>query len=626
MTAIVEALDTFPPVQAGENGHAELAWSNSIQERIVQFDFQCVRTDASKIAELATVLHDLLRELSVSFTDEEKEAQRRLSLTLLYKIVGKTRDIEGGKGEYALSYMMIWEWSKFYPYLASVAISLFVMSPTMFRDFIPVNPYGKEEEVPDQIPYGSWKDIKYFALYVREHYGSINHPLIKYCAELINYQISLDWVTYNSTEAEDKKTISLAAKWVPRESSKKFGWLYEYLACEFYPEFMASVKNGDHRKAIKKCKAQYRVLCSTLNRHLDTVQIKQSGRQWADIDHSKTTSITMMKQRSAFMNLTKAKEQRSEEEDRILCAQHLTEYLDTLKNEGKEVKGKNVSLHDFAKEILATGLHDVEASDIINSQWRDNANKKNANGLGPMIAMVDTSGSMSGDPLCAAIALGCRIAEKSTLGKRVMTFSAEPAWINLDGCDTFSEMVRTIMAQSRTAGLNTDFYKALDLILTVIEEKRVPAEEVENMILTILSDMQIDDNLTSSYGDYGYGYHSADPKLVEECRAKWLTMYENIKQKYSDVGIRMYGAPLHPPHILFWNLRSTSGFPTLSSQVNCSMMSGFDPMVLNLFCELGISALRDLTPYTMLQKQLSNERYRPLELVVEQRFRTFHME
>ena len=54
-----------------------------------------------------------------------------------------------------------------------------------------------------------------------------------------------------------------------------------------------------------------------------------------------------------------------------------------------------------------------------------------------MIAMVDVSGSMDGDPLHAAIALGIRVAEKSILGKRVLTFSALPTWVNLDGYDSF---------------------------------------------------------------------------------------------------------------------------------------------------------------------------------------------
>ena len=49
--------------------------------------------------------------------------------------------------------------------------------------------------------------------------------------------------------------------------------------------------------------------------------------------------------------------------------------------------------------------------------------------------MVDTSGSMEDEncvPLYTAIGLGCCIAEKSKLGKRVLTFSNNPSWINLE--------------------------------------------------------------------------------------------------------------------------------------------------------------------------------------------------
>jgi hypothetical protein len=277
-----------------------------------------------------------------------------------------------------------------------------------------------------------------------------------------------------------------------------------------------------------------------------------------------------------------------------------------LTKSGKEVKGKHVGFTDFTKQALCLIRNkeknpDIQTEkDILNSQWRDNSNIKNANGLGRMIAMVDESGSMEGDPLHAAIAMGCRVAEKSLLGKRVMTFAKSPSWINLDGCNTFVDMVQKIRTDS-CSGTSTNFYKALDLILTAIEEKRVPPEEVENMILAIFSDMQIDENLRNLY--------EFNPNFTKI----WNTLYGEIKQKYHDVGMRMYGVPLMPPHILFWNFRKTDGFPTLSSQGNTSMMSGFDPAILNLFCELGIDALRELTPFKTLIQLLDNERYLPLD-------------
>jgi Domain of unknown function (DUF2828) len=621
--SLVSGLDSFTPIRVGENGHTELDWSNDIQEKIVQFDFQCVRTNADGVQQLSIVLNDLLSRLSSKHADVAKETKRVEMLRVLYKLIGKTRDIEGGKGEYAISYMMIWTWYKFFPKLAIVALSLFMFEPNNLSMALPDNTFT----LKNQVPYGSWKDIKYFCNYVFEQSGSKVHPLIQLCVKFATTQLRADKALYESSDADKTNlTLSLAAKWVPREGSKKFGWLYGSLATDFFPEYLQTVNTDNQEsrvKAVKKCKSQYRILCATLNRHLDTVQIKQASNNWSAIDHSKTTSITMAKQRKAFLNQksgSRGSEQRSEDPDRIECAEHLRTYLATLKKEGKEMKGKNVGLEMFTAQALSMfdysygRVKNKEEADILNSQWRDNSNKKNADGLGPMVAIVDTSGSMSGDPMYAAISLGCRVAEKSILGKRVMTFSAQPAWINLEGFDTFTDMVGAIMAKSNTAGMNTDFYKALDLILTVIEEKRIPAEDVENMVLAIFSDMQIDDNLHMMNGANNY-YPTEIQKTA--ARGKWSTMFQQIKSKYAEVGMRMYGVPLNPPHILFWNLRKTNGFPTLSTEAGCSMMSGFDPTVLNMFCEMGMEALKEFNPYKTLIKLLENERYTPLEQVFD---------
>jgi hypothetical protein len=602
MSAIISALDSvFPVTRTGENGHAELDWSNDLQEKIVQFDFQCVRTNAEGVDELSRTLYLILHHLFKSTNENRNEL-----LTTLFKIIGKTRDINGGKGEYSLAYMMIFTWYKFFPELAKTALKLFVLDP------IEVDSANASQE-----PYGSWKDIKYFCKYIIDNGASIGHPLIEFCIVEINQKLRRDNLIY-TTALDENNTISLASKWIPREESGKFGFLYEQLAMNYFPEFLATAKTDvSALKAVKKCKAQYRMLCSKLNRHLDTVQIKQAAKNWADINHAKTTSITMAKQRKAFLNQTKNGDgQRSEDPDRIVCAENLRSYLETLKKQGKEVKGKNVGLDTFAAQAREMiNYYNKEVVDILNSQWRDNCNKKNANGLGPMVAIVDTSGSMAGYPLNAAISLGIRVAEKSILGKRVMTFSAEPAWISLDDCDTFTDMVRAIIKKSDIAGLNTNFYKALDMILTVIEERRIPADDVENMILAIFSDMQIDDNLHVMTSDAMHYIHTDEDRA--KARGKWAIMHEQIKKKYADVGMRLYGQPLNPPHILFWNLRKTNGFPTLSTEAGCSMMSGFDPTILNMFCELGMEALREMTPYKNLIKTLENVRYLPLERAIQ---------
>jgi hypothetical protein len=565
MAALISALDNYTPTQIGENGHVEYGWSNSAREKIVQLSFQLTRTE--NVKPLEKVLIELLETLSHQVKTgslPEKEVARGY-LSVLYKMIGHTRDIIDGKGEYALTYMMIYTWHKFFPKLAEFAVKCMV-------------------DLGDKSihQYGSWKDIKYFCDYCNKQ--SPNHPLIQYAVQITNEQISKDYANIISNSND----ISLAAKWIPREKTH-FGWLYETFATHFFSHIMLTANTDVRRqKAILKCKTEYRKIISALNKQIDTVQIKQCGHNWADIDFNKTTSITISKQKKAFLNVRKNGETRCPEDvDRVECAKHFNEHIQKAVKGEAEVKGKRVGMADFTKQAIELSYNSSQVinaeRDLLNSQWRDNSTQTGA--LGKMIAMVDVSGSMEGDPMNVAIALGIRIAEKSALGKRVMTFSAKPTWVNLEPYPDFVSQVGVV--QHAEWGMNTNFHAALDTILDAIIQNKMAPEDVEDMVLVVLSDMQMDD------GD----------------RCNKQALYDTMKAKYEAAGIRVHGKGYKPPHILFWNLRSTSGFPTLSNQPNASMMSGFSPSLLNLFCEQGLEALQSCTPWSLLNKSLENERY-----------------
>lgn len=554
MAALVSALDNYTPSQLGENGSTEYTWSNSIRERIVQLSFQLTRTrDQNTIVNLAKITDDLLsdiKRLSISNREEYVEY-----MSLLYRLIAHTRDIVDGKGEYTLSYMLLGVWDRHHPELAQFALRQFVI------------PYE-----PDAHPYGSWKDIKYLHKYDK------SSQLVGYGIDLMVHQLRSDAVSDNP---------SLAAKWVPREKSQ-FKELFTILATNYFQEYILTAKTDDkRRKAILKAKMDFRKLISSLNKKLDTVQIKQCSNTWSTIDPTKQTSITMHKQKKAFLNLTKKGEQRSESDDRIACATNFTEYAAKATKGEVEIKGKRIGLNDFTQNALKLRQpNDAVEIEILNAQWRNNSVQTGA--LGKMIAMVDVSGSMSGDPMHAAIALGIRVAEKSLLGKRVLTFSANPTWVNLDGIDTFHEMVQTVARAEW--GMNTNFAAALNMILDAIVSQKLKPEDVEDMVLTIFSDMQID---------------AADNKS--------LSLMNSIERRYADAGQRLWGKPFNVPHILFWNLSSTSGFPTLSTQKNASMMSGFSPALLNLFCDEGLEALQSCTPWSLFVKSLNNTRYKIMD-------------
>jgi hypothetical protein len=576
MSALISTLDNYNLNQTGENGHKEYSWSTNIRDIICQFNFQLVRTNDNNIISLEKTLKEIISNLfltvkSKTSSNLEKDLAKGY-LTILYKMVGHTRDIIDGKGEYQLTYMMIYVWYEIEPELAFFALKTLV-----------------QFENSSIHPYGSWKDIKYFMNYCnvnKQIEDPYNHPLINYCCQLINNQLDFE---NNKCETGE---YSLASKWVPREKSKKFGWVYEMLACDYFYMYMETITNEKSKNsAIRKCKTDYRKLISGLNRKIDTLQIKQCEKNWENINFLKVTSISLSKQKQAFMNIKKNCEVRyPNDKDRVNCALHFNEHIQKAVNGEVQLKGKRVGLNDFTKQAIELLKQPINKNsnwkqqiDLLNSQWLDNGTQ-NGN-LCNFIAMVDVSGSMNGDPLHVAIALGIRIAEKSKLGKRVLTFSASPRWVNLENKNDFYSMVEEV--NKSAFGLNTNFYAALDLILNAIIESKLSPEDVQDMVLVILSDMQIDEG--------------------DECNKDVL--YDTMKKKYESTGIRVCGRGYKPPHILFWNLRSTSGFPGLSTQPNTSMMSGFSPVLLNQFCNEGLNALQALTPWALLEKSLSNERY-----------------
>jgi len=150
MSSLISALDNFTPSQYGENGTLEYTWSNNIRERILQLSFQLTRVrDESIINRLSNETDKILKELTGSYRASVISREEYLEyMSLMYRMIGLTRDIIDGKGEYALSYMLLRVWYQHNPELAKLAFRLFVLPP--------------DGAAADFHPYGSWKDIKSF--------------------------------------------------------------------------------------------------------------------------------------------------------------------------------------------------------------------------------------------------------------------------------------------------------------------------------------------------------------------------------------------------------------------------------------------------------------------------------
>ena len=216
MASFISALDKhMQPKQFGEKGHVEFSWTEDKDQLIVQFFFQLVRTKDTQ--DLQQKLRYLLTKLCWD-TDQGQ-------LTTLFKLIAQTRDIVSGKGEYNLAFMQLAIWWEFYPDLAVEAFKLFV----------------KGQDNPLDHQYGSWKDIKYMCLYLKEN-DDKNYGYHIFIDNIIDFASKELLLERNRMITNPEHPVSLIGRWLPREKSKKFGWIHGLLAERTFPPIYANSK------------------------------------------------------------------------------------------------------------------------------------------------------------------------------------------------------------------------------------------------------------------------------------------------------------------------------------------------------------------------------------------------
>ena len=181
-------------------------------------------------------------------------------------------------------------------------------------------------------------------------------------------------------------------------------------------------------------------------------------------------------------------------------------------------------------------------------------------GLSRVVAMVDVSGSMSGTPMEAAIALGILTSEVThpVFRDRVLTFSADPQWHDLSKETTFVQKVQSL--ERADWDMNTDFLKAMQKIAELVKNERLEQHDIPDLL--VISDMQFDEAELLAAG----GRKTAHEKIVE---------------LFASVGMQVHGHPLQPPNIIFWNVRAdTVGYPAAADQKGVMLLSGFSPSLM----------------------------------------------
>ena len=199
--------------------------------------------------------------------------EREYYISLLYRLILYTRDNINGLNHPRFSYIMLGVWIK----LADESNDILFKNETnamvkkAIESFIYLENYYE--------PYGNWNDIKELCNYMKNHIlynnddndnnenKSMNeYPIFNYMIDLINDQLYKEECILVNNHVPN----SLLCKGLPREKSKKFGWLVPYIANTYYSEWIATGKTDySKKKAYRKCLTYYRILVSSVSKQIE---------------------------------------------------------------------------------------------------------------------------------------------------------------------------------------------------------------------------------------------------------------------------------------------------------------------------------------------------------------------
>ena len=219
---------------------------------------------------------------------------------------------------------------------------------------------------------------------------------------------------------------------------------------------------------------------------------------------------------------------------------------------------------------------------------------------GTILPMCDVSGSMTGYDMPVighAMALSIFLSQLNTgaFQDRILTFHSDPTCVNLSECTSIYDKFQKLI--HAPWGMNTNLWKAIELIHHIIRKNQIPPTEVPEW-LAIFSDMQFDQSQESSWDTTVETINRMVEKLNAE---KW------VKTK---------GWVYKRPGILFWNLRGNTvrcGVPAKSDDTDIIMWGGYSPSMLRvLLFEEDLPATTNteeeevVTPEMILQKILQH--------------------
>lgn len=393
--------------------------------------------------------------------------------------------------------------------------------------------------------YGRWDDL----------YCLDGTEVEKDMFDLIRKQLTLDF---------NCKTPSLLAKWLKSENASAAKTKY---------------LGNKTRNAMGMSHRQYRKTLSMLRERINIVERLMSENKWDEIEFDKIPSKAGLIYKNAFArrDIIKEKYERFAKDKTTTVNASVLNPVDIAARiygcSGWTLRRKNFSDTDIA---------------MLQKYWdnlKDYYNGREENG----IAVVDVSGSMWGQPLCAAVSMGAYIAERGRgpFANHFITFSNEPDLVKFEGVDIVDKFYR---AANADWGMSTNIEGVFDLLLNTALKYKTPAKDMPETIY-IFSDMEFNMGLCApSYVRSKWGRH------IEEHEIN--TLIEQKAKEWEAYGYKT-------PRIIFWNLDARhQNIPAIGS--GFSYVSGFSMNMVECI-------LSGKDGYDLMMDKLNSERYQPIK-------------
>lgn len=406
--------------------------------------------------------------------------------------------------------------------------------------------------------YGRWDDLLYF----------INGACGKIALAFISRQLKRD-----IKDMKDGKPVSLLAKWLPsiNASSKNSRYHAEVIA-----------------RSMRWHPSKYRKNLAMLRRYIDVVEVKMTSNRWDSIKYPNVPSRAMLIYKKAFMKHD---------------SNRFRTYLDNVANGTEKINISTLFAHDIIHKMMQyindcdytceidesneyeikqlelmwdkfVGASDVESRTLVVRDGSFSMITNKAGGKGKITCM-DVGNALT---LYFARKL------KGEFHNKFVTFSRSPMVIDLNCCETTTEMLCEMNKQDECA--NTNIEAVFDLILETAIDNNMRQDEIPDNIL-ILSDMEFDSCV----------------EFRDRCKAyNNPSLFDSIRRKYEFNHYKL-------PRITFWNICSRTGaIPMKENELGCCLVSGFSTKIINMVIN------GETDPYQNLVNTLMSDRYKQITL------------